>query len=425
MSRLPFELFLALRYLRPKRTFVSVITLISIVGVMLGVAVLIIVISIMAGFDRQLRETILGLSPHLLVDEGGLMTDHRALRAQIVTHPQVRGVAPYVVGPVLVETVDDGRVFAPEIRGIDPGIESSISVLPDSILAGEFDVSGNGLLVGKDFAQFMGLTVGDQLMIYSIRDLRKMNESLKRNREAGELDEFWAPSEFEIRGIFDVGYFDFNYKIIVCSMGNAQDLYGLDDSVQGLMVMLHDPSRVGQVRAELRPLVGNGLAIRTWEELNSGILDALLVEKNVMFYILFFIVIVAAFGITSALITFVVQKTREIGVLKALGSSNRQIMAIFLGQSFFVGVIGVLAGFGMGILAVAYRNEFLLVMRRVTGFELFPANIYHFSELPALLDFGDIALICGGSLLACIVVGGLFPAWNAGRLRPVEALRHE
>jgi lipoprotein-releasing system permease protein len=424
MSRLPFELFLALRYLRPKRTYVSIITLISIIGVMLGVAVLIIVISVMAGFERKLRETILGLHPHILVSTGGIMTNHRELMEQILPHKQVRGVAPLVMGPVLAET-DDGRVFAPEIRGIDPAVEHTVSILPDSIVFGEFDVSGNGLLVGRDFAQGMGLMVGDRLTIYSIRDLRKMGESFKKNRDAGDIEEIIAPDEFEIRGIFSVGFWEFDSKVIVCSLGNAQDIYGLDDSVQGLMIMLRDPSRIHQVLHDLRPVVGKGAAMSTWEELNSSILDALLVEKNVMFYILFFIVIVAAFGITSSLITFVVQKTREIGVLKALGSSNRQIMAIFLGQSFFVGIIGVTVGFGLGLLAVTYRNEFLFAMRRITGFELFPANIYHFSELPALLNFGDIALICGGSLLACILVGGLFPAWNAGRLRPVEALRHE
>ena len=153
-------------------------------------------------------------------------------------------------------------------------------------------------------------------------------------------------------------------------------------------------------------------------------LDALLVEKNVMLYLLFFIIIVAAFGITSALITFVVQKTREIGVLKALGASSAQIMWIFLSQSLAVGITGVLAGFGLGMLAVTYRNDFLFFLRKVTGFELFPARIYSFSELPALIDFGDIALICGGSLIICLLAG-LFPAWNAGRLKPVEALRHE
>jgi lipoprotein-releasing system permease protein len=428
MSRLPFELFLALRYLRPKRTFVSVITLISILGVMLGVAVLIIVISVMSGFDRQLREKLLGFSPHLRVQTEEPMTNYTALAEIISSNRLVKAVAPYVVGPVLATTVPEvGRseIVAPDVRGVDPRIESKVSLLPSSIIQGEFDVKGNGLLVGRDFAHALGLGIGDRLAIYSIRDLRRMNESWKKSREQGEADEVYTPSEYEIRGIFDVGYFEFNYRVIVCSLENAQDLYGLGHSVQGLMVMLHDPAKAHDVRRELRALLGPGVGISTWEEENSGMmLDALVVEKSVMFYILFFIIIVAAFGITSALITFVVQKTREIGVLKALGSSNAQIVRIFLSQSLFVGVVGVLAGFGLGLLAVSYRNEFLFFLRRVTGWELFPARIYNFSELPALIDFGDIALICGGSLVICLLAG-LLPAWNAGRLKPVEALRHE
>lgn len=428
MSRLPFEVFLALRYLRPKRTFVSVITLISIVGVMLGVAVLIIVISVMTGFDRELRDKILGFSPHIRVLTHQPLVNHQALGDLISSNRWVKGVTPYVVGPVLASTISDNgasEIVAPDIRGIDPRLEPQISMLPSSIIEGEFDVRGNGLLVGRDFARLLGLRVGDPLAIYSIRDLRKMNEGWKRNQDEGELKELYTPTQYEIRGIFDVGYFEFNYRVVICSLGNAQDLYGLNDTVQGLAVMLEDPSRARLVRSELRSILGPGFVITTWEEENSGMLDALLVEKNVMLYLLFFIIIVAAFGITSALITFVVQKTREIGVLKALGASGGQIMWIFLSQSLFVGIFGVLAGFGLGMLAVAYRNDFLFLLRRVTGFELFPAQIYNFSELPALIDFGDIALICGGSLITCVLVGGLFPAWNASRLKPVEALRHE
>ena len=427
MSRLPFELFLAFRYLRPKRTFVSIITLISIVGVMLGVAVLIIVISVMSGFDHQLRDKILGFSPQLRVHLDQPMTNYVALMQEISSNHLVKAVAPYVIGPVLASTSGEtgsSEIIAPDIRGINPRIEDKVSMLPSSMVEGRFDVSGNGLLVGRDLARAIGLTLGDRLQIYSIRDLKRMNETWKRGRENGGPDEVYTPNEYEIRGIFDVGYFEFNYRVIVCSLANAQDLYGLGDAVQGLMVMLHDPSKASQLRKELRPVLGSGVEMTTWEEENSGILDALVVEKNVMFYLLFFIIIVAAFGITSALITFVVQKTREIGVLKALGSSNGQIMWIFLSQSLFVGVLGVLAGFGLGMLAVSYRNEFLFFLRRVTGFELFPARIYNFSELPALIDFRDISLICGGSLVICLLAG-LFPAWNASRLKPVEALRHE
>ena len=225
-------------------------------------------------------------------------------------------------------------------------------------------------------------------------------------------------------GIFDVGYYEYNATVIVCSLANAQDLYGLEDSVHGLFVMLKDPFRADQVAAELQATLGRDYVIRTWMQENSSILNALIVEKNVMFYILFFIMIVAAFGITGTLIAFVVQKTREIGILKALGATNGQVMSLFLGQSVLVGVLGVGAGYALGMLALKYRNEFLHVMNRLTGFELFPASIYNFSELPARIVPGDIALICGIALGMC-VVAGVLPAWNAGRLKPVEALRHE
>ena len=158
-------------------------------------------------------------------------------------------------------------------------------------------------------------------------------------------------------------------------------------------------------------------------EQNSTILDALIVEKNVMFYLLFFIVIVAALCILSAQITFVVQKTREIGMLKALGATNLQISGVFLSQSAIIGVLGVLAGYGLGILALTYRNEFLHFMNHLTGWELFPASIYGFSELPAIIDTRDIAVICGSSFVICIL-GGVLPALRAGRLKPVEALRY-
>jgi lipoprotein-releasing system permease protein len=197
----------------------------------------------------------------------------------------------------------------------------------------------------------------------------------------------------------------------------------MDEDVSGLKVMLDNPENAEMVRAQLGPVIP-GAYISTWLEESSAFLDALVVEKNVMFYLLFFIMIVAAFGITSAQITFVVQKTREIGMLKALGATGRQIMSIFLLQSFIVGIIGVICGFGLGMLAVSYRNEFLNLMRRTTGFEVFPQSIYQFTQLPAVINPRDIMIICGGSLIIA-VLAGLLPAWNAGRLKPVEALRHE
>ncbi|MGV3773471.1 MAG: ABC transporter permease [Verrucomicrobiales bacterium] len=424
MSRLPFELLLALRYLRPKRTFVSVITLISIIGVMLGVAVLIIVISVMTGFDRELRDKILGFNAHIRVGAvfGKRITDAPQLMEEIRKNPRVKAVAPFVLGQALIETqpeFGDSVYFAQYIRGIDPKLESAVSILPTSVTNGTFDLKGYKVLVGRGLAETYNLQVGDRLLIYSPHDLRQMRESLGKGEEEATLQE-----DYFISGIFDVGHYEYNSAFVVTSIANAQTLYGLNDAVSGLFVMLNDPYDAASVRAELGKSLGGSVYMSTWQEENSTFLDALVVEKNVMFYLLFFIMIVAAFGIMSALITFVVQKTREIGMLKALGATSRQIMIIFLSQSFIVGVLGVAAGLGLGILAVEYRNEFLALMRQATGFQLFPEQIYVFSKLPALIVPKDIFVICGGSLIICMLAG-LVPAWNAGRLKPVEALRHE
>jgi lipoprotein-releasing system permease protein len=309
---------------------------------------------------------------------------------------------------------------APMLRGVDPESEGKISRLPDEILpGGKFDLSGRGLVVGVDFADNMGLSVGDHLSIYSVREIKRMKAAIDNKQEVSIL-----PDDYVVRGIFNAGYYEYDSRVIVTSLENAQDLFDLDDSVHGLFVMLNDPYQAGVVKQRLQRELGGECYVSTWMELNSGILNALIVEKNVMFYLLFFIVLVAALCILSAQITFVVQKTREIGMLKALGASNLQISGIFLGQSAIIGLIGVAAGFGLGMLALAYRNEFLHFMNRLTGFELFPASVYGFGELPAMIMPRDVAIICISSFIICII-GGVLPAFRAGRLKPVEALRYE
>jgi lipoprotein-releasing system permease protein len=423
MSRLPFELLLALRYLRPKRTFVSVITLISVLGVTLGVAVLIIVISVMSGFDKQLRDKILGFNTHLKVlprDE--TMKDYAAVARIIASNRNVKAVAPFVMGPVLVRTepaTGQSRVGAPYVRGIVPQLETNLSVLPQSIVEGKFDVSDDGVLVGTEFAHNMDLQVGDRLEIGSPSVLHQWEESSKHTNAPVPV----LP-EYTVRGIFDVGYFEYNVSFIVTGLREAQRLYDLDNRVHGLLVMLHDPYKAREVEYELALALGPNYMLRTWMQENATLLNALAVEKNVMFYVLFFIMIVAALCILSALITFVVQKTREIGMLKALGATDFQVSLLFLSQAAVVGALGDLAGYGLGMLALAYRNEFLHFMNRLTGFELFPAAIYGFTELPALIFPQDIVIICGSAWVIC-VLGGVIPAWRAGRLKPVEALRYE
>ena len=424
MSKLPFELLLALRYLRPKRTFVSIITLISIVGVMLGVAVLIIVISVMSGFDHELREKVLGFNSHLKVlKPGETMTDYALLADAVASNKNVRGVAPFVVAQVMLKTQPpSGRsqVAAPYVRGIDPAAEVRVTGILSNLVAGTFDVSRHGLIVGTALANSLHLSVGDRVVVHSPEDIRKMEENYRKGVERAVL-----ATDYEVRGIFNAGYEDFNASIVFTALADAQALYGLEDedSVHGLMVALHDPYQASRVARELERALGPEFQVTTWME-DSPMMMAVMVEKNVMLYILFFIVIVAAFGITCTLITFIVMKTREIGLMKALGATHRQIMWVFLSQSLIVSVLGVAVGLGLGLLAVHYRNEFLFLMRRFTGMELFPASIYGFTQLPALIMPGDIAIICGGSLIICLL-SAAFPAWHASKLSPLEALRHE
>src|SRR5580765_355348 len=425
MSRLPFELLLALRYLRPKRTFVSVITLISVLGVALGVAVLMIVIAVMSGFDQQLRDKILGFNTHLKVFEPEhTMPDYKRIMSIISSNREVKAQGPFVIEKVLLKSEPSqgqGRADTPFLRGIVPELETNLTILPRSIIAGNFDVSDRGLLIGTEFAQNMRVDVGDRVSIYSTGEIEKWRKSIEEKHEKVSVS---AGVEYEVRGIFDVGYFDYNLSVVVTSLRDAQELYDLGNSVHGIMVMLREPNIAMQVADELKAKLGPRYRVTTWMEENANILNALVVEKNVQFVVLFFTMIVAALCILSALITFVIQKTREIGMMKALGATDLQVALLFLSQGAFVGAIGDIAGYGFARLALAYRNEFLHFMDKVFGFSLFPPSIYQFTELPALILARDSLLICGSAWIICIL-GGVIPAWRAGRLKPVEALRYE
>ncbi|MCW5556633.1 MAG: ABC transporter permease [Verrucomicrobiae bacterium] len=430
MSSLPYELALALRYLRPKRTFVSIITLICILGVALGVAVLIIVISVMTGFGIQLRERLTGFTAHLVVERAdpGAIVPWRPLMDRIATNAGVRGVAPYVNAQVLIETQPKpkigSQVFGVIARGVDPRLESRVSDLSNNIVQGEFRLTPKSLLVPVTLASKYDIRVGDRLDLYSAPSFRRIREAVRRNE--GEVDTGGA--EYWVRGLLDLGMDQLNTSVMITSLLDGADLWGDGDGegIQGLTVMLDDPSEIATDRMSrhLRQVLGRDYVVGNWLMEQRPFLDALATEKALMFYILFFIVIVAAFGNMSALITFVVQKTREIGVLKALGARPASVALLFLGQSAVVGVLGVLSGFALGMLALHYRNEFLHFMNHRLGFDLFPASIYQFSGLPARIVPSDVAVICGGSLVICLLAGVL-PALRAAWLQPVQALRNE
>ena len=423
MSRLPVELLLALRYLKPKRTYVSVITMISIIGVMLGVAVLIVVIGVMSGFDNELQQKLFGFNSHIRIERtGSSMNNYRELLPTIAAEPGVRSVAPYIAGPVVVETqTATPRIAMPYLRGVDPEKVDEIRILPESMIEGTFDVEGQGVVLGMELARNLLLSPGDPLAVYSHGKLRQLHQ-LSSDGPARRLS---LPDDYVAQGIFDVGYFEYNANVIICSVFDAQELFFRGaDAVHGLEAMLDDPYTAPEVQAALRKKLGHDYHIVSWIEDHSLLLDALVVEKNMIRFLLFFIVLVAAFGITNSQITFVTQKTREIGMLKALGAHSRLILLVFFYQSFIVGVAGVCSGLGLGLLAIRFRNEFLRWMNQRTGFDLFPEEIYGFIQLPAIVDAQDLLIICGGSLLIC-ALSGVLPALNASRLHPIQSLRHE
>jgi len=428
MSKLPFELLLALRYLRPRRSFVSIITVISVIGVALGVAVLIIVISVMSGFGHDLRQQILGFNAPIEIRgvDGRPIDGYEDVMRAVSSNKNVSGVAPFVTGPVLLKTQPtngSGAYFAtPMLRGIDANAESSVTDLPKKILpGGRFDLSGQTIIVGSAFAEQNGLNVGDRVSIFSPDELEKLADALQHGKTN---EEAVLPEDYTVSGIFNVGYYDYDFHFIGMSIENAQDLYDLEDSVHGLSVKIRDPFQAAEVKQQLEDTLGPNFEITTWEEQNSALLGAVTVEKALMYYIMFFIVVVASFGITCTLITFVVMKTREIGLMKAVGATNFQVMSVFVMQSVVVSIFGVASGLTLGLLALYFRNDFLHFINRLTGWSLFPPSIYGFSDLPALIEPRDLIIICGGSFLICILAA-ILPSRHASRMNTVEALRYE
>jgi lipoprotein-releasing system permease protein len=424
-----FPFSLSLRYLKPKRTFVSAITVISILGVTLGIAVLILVISVMTGFDRELQRKVLGFDAHLILAGDGPIEGWRDLGPALAAIPDIRATAPFVQGPVIAEF--ENRRIAPKIRGIDPDAEEGITGLRRFVAEGEFDLAGESAVIGRELARTLGIGVGDKLMVYSPGNIREIMEQIDRletdeggKAEVGHLRELVLPAELTVTGIFESGRFLYDSEFILVPLHIGQELYGLGDAVHGVSIRTSDPYRVGPVQAAVADRLPPPLYTLSWIDLNRELFDAIRLERSVMFFILLFIVVVAAFGIMNTLITVTVQKTREIGILKALGATPAQIVWVFLAQGMVVGFFGNLTGLALGMAVVRYRNEFKDWLGQTLGIQIFPADVYQFSRIPAEVVPGDVAIICLSAFAICSVAA-FIPAYLAARLDPVRALRHE
>jgi lipoprotein-releasing system permease protein len=424
-----FSLFLALRYLKPKRTFLSTITLVSVLGVTLGITVLILVISVMTGFDRELQRKVLGFDAHVLVTGGDILHDTEPLMEKIARTPGVVAAAPFVQGPVIVEF--QNRRLAPKIRGIDIEQEEKVTQIAKFIVSGTLDLAGDKTVIGAELANALGVGVGDKLIVYSPGNLGQIVDEINRlEKEGGDkkslsgLKEMVLPAELTVTGIFESGRFVYDSEFLLVPLHVGQELYGLNDGLHGVTVRTTDPYRADEVKRALNDALGGEVTAQTWMDMNKDLFDAIRLERNVMFFLLLFIIIVAAFGIMNTLITVTVQKTREIGIMKALGASVGQIMWVFLAQGMVVGFFGNITGLALGMALVRWRNEFKDWLGHTLGIQIFPADVYQFSAIPAEVVPKDVAIICLSAFAICSLAA-LVPAWFAARLEPVKALRYE
>ncbi|MDO9541282.1 MAG: FtsX-like permease family protein [Kiritimatiellia bacterium] len=410
---LPFSLFLALKYLKPKRTFLSIISVISAIGVMLGVAVLIVVLSVMSGFDDMWREKILGFDAHILITQQGIIDEPEEMAKKVGNVSGVSAVAPCVQGLVFVK--HDDMVYTPLMRGVDIEAEKRMSRLPTHMVSGAFELGEDEVIVGRELARRLRLKVGEKLLVFSPQTF-----------VAGR-DEITLPLEMKVAGIFEIGMWEYDIGFILLPLAAARDLYGMESGVHALRVMTSDPYQAGKVARQISAALQNeydSISVQPWMELNRQLFDALRVEKNMMFFLLNIIVLVAAFGITNSLIIIVVQKTKEIGLLKAVGFSSGSVMRVFLWQGLIQGIIGTAFGIALGLIVLHYRNAIMHALATMLQMELFPKELYHLSEIPARTAFMDVALIALLSVMIC-TLAGLLPAWRAARLDPARALRYE
>jgi len=429
--KLPFSLFLALRYLKPKRTFLSIITLISVLGVTLGVTVLILVISVMTGFDRELRQKVMDFDAHIVVTSDDVLDNWRDLTVKIRNTPGVIATAPFVQGPVIADF--QGHRMTPTIRGIDPAQEEDVTPLRKFIKQGKLDLEGDSAVLGADLARQLRIGIGDKLTVFSpgnvghVMDAMKRLENAKGDEEKKIIDELRdviLPKELTITGIFETGHYGHDSGYLLVPLYIGQELYGLGDAMHGITVKTDDPYGAERVKESIERFLEPPQFAQTWIDMNSQYFEAVRLERTVMFFLLFFIVVVAAFGIMSTLITVTVQKRREIGIVKALGATIWQIIWVFLGQGTVIGFFGTLTGLGLGMTLIRYRNGVARWLASTLHIEIFPRQVYQFSEIPAQIVPQDVWVICISAFLICSLAA-LIPAYFAARLDPVKALRYE
>jgi lipoprotein-releasing system permease protein len=409
-----FERMVAFRYLRARRQegFVSVIAIFSLLGIALGVATLIIVMSVMNGFRADLLGRILGLNGDLAVYalSGGLPNfDAAAQKLRAV--PGVTRVTPLVEGQVMA-TSDAGAAGA-LVRGIRPQDLRSLPLLANRIIQGSLaDFGDDGVAVGDRLARRLGVTVGSPITVISPQGTATAFGTMPRVKT------------YQVVALFNVGMYEYDNSFIYAPLAAAQLFFRLPDEVSSLEVFVDDSDRVREERRLIATALDGQVRIVDWQQANSSLFNAVEIERNVMFLILTLIIVVAAFNIISSMIMMVKDKGRDIAILRTMGASRAMILRIFMLSGASIGILGTIAGFVLGVVFTNNIEAIREALQRVIGTDLFAAEIYFFTRIPARIDTGEVAAIVAMAL-ALSFLATLYPSWRAARLDPVEALRYE
>ena len=408
--RLPYQVFIALRYLRSRKKHksVSVNTAISIGGVAVGVMALLVVLSVMSGFQLDLQKKILGANAHVvIVGNRGTLSDYQSYAEKLKSEKNVVSFAPFVLGQVMVTS--GSRVHGVFIRGIDPADESKTTEILSHIkdgdirkLAGDGDLPG--LVLGRELAGSLGLLVGDTVNIVSPLG------------EIGPLGMLPKVKKFRVAAIFEIGMFEYDSNLVLADMKTTQEFFGMKDDITGIELRLKDIYRAASVRKDLQEKLGPRVFVKDWMQMNKNLFSALKLEKFAMFIILVLIVLVASFNIISNLIMNVIEKSREIAILKAMGAKNSGIMAVFMFQGLFIGLIGTAIGLAGGYSLGRLLDKYQFIR--------LPADVYYLSHLPVKMETTDFVVVCTSAVLISFLAT-IYPAWQAARLNPVEPLRYE
>ncbi|MGZ8226875.1 MAG: lipoprotein-releasing ABC transporter permease subunit [Methylococcaceae bacterium] len=412
----PLIFYIGLRYTRAKRRtqFISFITLTSILGIALGVTALITVLSVMNGFEAELRERILGMTSHATITgKSGQLDDWQKLEQRIKDYPHVEGSAPFITGQVMINA--DRRVSGAMLNGIMPEYEGQVSEVAEKMTVGKLSdlvPSQYNVVLGAELANYLGVIIGDKITIISPQINSTPAGIVPRMRR------------FTVVGIFQVGMYEYDRNMALIHIDDAGKLFRLENAVSGLRIKLDDLFNAPKITRAMAEALYNEYQVSDWTLAHSNFFRAIQTEKRVMFIILLLIVAVAAFNIVSTLVMVVTDKRGDIAILKTQGLTSGSVMGIFMVLGTIIGVVGTVMG-TLGGVALALNVETIVpAIEKLFNVQFMAADVYYISSLPSKLVWSDVYAIAGMAFLLSLLAT-LYPAWQASKINPAEVLRYE